>query len=147
MARNQYLSQHSGGAKLRYEMAMDLQQRPPEYGHWRHHTRHETEPVPDGRVVLVSNSPTNGGITKAPAFSPDLLLLDVMMPTMDGPELLQELRKLPQFTQTPVIFMTAKAQPEEVQQFMELGAIDVITKPFDPMTLADQIRAIWQNTR
>ena len=65
MARNQYLSQHSGGAKLRYEMAMDLQQRPPEYGHRRHHTRHETEPVPDGRVVLVSNSPTNGGITVA----------------------------------------------------------------------------------
>ena len=100
-----------------------------------------------GGFMIVQASSGQEALEKAPAFSPDLLLLDVMMPTMDGPELLQELRKLPQFTQTPVIFMTAKAQPEEVQQFMELGAIDVITKPFDPMTLADQIRAIWQNTR
>ena len=100
-----------------------------------------------GGFMIVQASSGQEALEKAPAFSPDLLLLDVMMPTMDGPELLQELRKLPQFTQTPVIFMTAKAQPEEVQQFVELGAIDVITKPFDPMTLADQIRAIWQNTR
>ena len=100
-----------------------------------------------GGFMIVQASSGQEALEKAPAFSPDLLLLDVMMPTMDGPELLQELRKLPQFTQTPVIFMTAKAQPEEVQQFMELGAIDVITKPFDPLTLADQIRAIWQNTR
>jgi two-component system OmpR family response regulator len=100
-----------------------------------------------GGFTIVQASSGQEALEKAPAFSPDLLLLDVMMPTMDGPELLQELRKLPQFSQTPVIFMTAKAQPEEVQQFVELGAIDVITKPFDPLTLADQIRAIWQNTR
>ena len=53
------------GATSRHEMVMDLQQRPPQHGHRRHHTRHETEPVPNGRVVLVSNSPTNGGITEA----------------------------------------------------------------------------------
>lgn len=79
----------------------------------------------------------------AKGFMPDLLLLDVMMPEMNGPELLLELRKLKETAQTPVIFMTAKAQAHEVQQLRDLGALDVITKPFDPITLADNIRAIW----
>ena len=79
----------------------------------------------------------------AVGFMPDLLLLDVMMPEMNGPELLLELRKLKETAQTPVIFMTAKAQAHEVQQLRDLGALDVIIKPFDPITLADNIRAIW----
>jgi DNA-binding response OmpR family regulator len=68
-----------------------------------------------------------------------------MMPGMDGPATLVELRKMPEFADTPVIFMTAKAQAQEVVRFKELGAIDVITKPFDPITLSDQIRKIWDN--
>lgn len=80
------------------------------------------------------------------AFNPDLLLLDVMMPGMDGPSTLAALRQLPAIKDTPVIFMTAKVQPSEIQQYRDLGALDVIAKPFDPMTLANQVRDIWNRT-
>lgn len=75
---------------------------------------------------------------------PDLILLDVMMPGMDGPTTLQELRKKPAFANTPIVFMTAKVQPQEVQSYIDLGAMDVISKPFDPMKLSDQVREIWE---
>lgn len=84
-------------------------------------------------------------LQNAEAFSPQLLLLDVMMPVMDGPTTLQELRKKSTLSNTPVIFMTAKVQPQEVEHFKSLGAIDVIAKPFDPMTLADTIKSIWKS--
>ena len=79
----------------------------------------------------------------AKRFLPDLILLDVMMPGMDGPTALEHLRQEPEFANTPVIFMTAKVMVEEVDRFKELGAIDVIAKPFDAATLADHIREIW----
>ena len=82
-------------------------------------------------------------LERAPAFMPDLILLDVMMPGMDGPETMRALRRLPGFDNTPVVFMTAKVMEKDVQRFKEMGAIDVIGKPFDPMTLADDIRRIW----
>jgi two-component system, OmpR family, response regulator len=85
----------------------------------------------------------NEALTKAVAFGPDLVLLDVMMPGMDGPETFQALRKMPELANTPVVFMTAKVQPQEVQGYLDLGAVGVIAKPFDPMTLADQLREIW----
>ena len=77
-------------------------------------------------------------------FAPDLFLLDVMMPDMDGPATLKELRKISEFEKTPMIFMTARVQPDEVKEYLALGAMDVIAKPFDPMVLADQIRVIWE---
>ena len=76
-------------------------------------------------------------------FIPDLLLLDVMMPEMDGPTTLRELRKIQTLPAIPTIFMTAKIQANEVESYKELGAIDVIAKPFDPMTLADDIKKAW----
>ena len=76
-------------------------------------------------------------------FQPDLILLDVMMPGMDGPGTLAALRALPGFEDIPVAFMTAKVQPSEVEHYKSLGALDVVAKPFDPMKLADQIRLIW----
>ena len=82
-------------------------------------------------------------IASAAAFKPDLLLLDVMMPGMDGPMTLAELRKLPGTAHTPAVFMTAKAQPHEIAKFRELGAVDVVTKPFDPQTLCDHLTTIW----
>lgn len=82
-------------------------------------------------------------IAAAAEFAPDLLLLDVMMPGMDGPMTLGELRKLSGLEDTPAIFMTAKVQPQEVEHFKSLGAVDVIPKPFDPMGLADQVREAW----
>ncbi len=82
-------------------------------------------------------------IAAAAGFAPDLLLLDVMMPGMDGPTTLAELRKLPGLENTPIIFMTAKVQPQEIAHFKSLGAVEVIAKPFDPMGLADQVREAW----
>ena len=76
------------------------------------------------------------------AFSPDLILLDVMMPGMDGPSTLQELRKLPGLATAVVAFLTAKVQPLEVEGFLALGALEVIAKPFDPMALPGQIREL-----
>lgn len=79
----------------------------------------------------------------ATVFAPDLILLDVMMPDMDGPSTLVALRQLPELDQTPVIFMTAKVQTHEVNQYKEMGALDVISKPFNPMTLSTTITSIW----
>ncbi|PRC93841.1 Response regulator receiver domain [Solimicrobium silvestre] len=76
-------------------------------------------------------------------FAPDLMLLDVMMPEMDGPTTLKHLRSIPSLKNTPVIFMTAKVQVSEVAYYKSLGAIGVIAKPFDPMQLAEQIRQLW----
>jgi len=86
-------------------------------------------------------------LSKATAFSPDLVLLDVMMPGMDGPETLQGLRQLPQLANTPIVFMTAKVQPQEVKGYLDLGAVGVIAKPFDPMTLTDELQKIWAATQ
>jgi CheY-like chemotaxis protein len=83
-------------------------------------------------------------VARAPAFAPDLVLLDVMMPGMDGPGTLAALRALPALARTPVVFMTAKVQPAEIANFRSLGALEVIAKPFDPMRLADTIREIWR---
>ena len=76
-------------------------------------------------------------------FAPDFILLDVMMPGMDGPQTLERLRELIDIVEVPVVFMTAKVQPGEVAQYRNLGARDVIIKPFDPMQLAAQVRQIW----
>ncbi|MBL4782414.1 MAG: response regulator [Porticoccaceae bacterium] len=76
------------------------------------------------------------------AFSPDLILLDVMMPLMDGPSTLKLLRDLPGQATTAVVFLTAKVQPNEVEAYLALGALAVIAKPFDPMALPKQIREL-----
>lgn len=76
-------------------------------------------------------------------FKPQLIVLDVMMPGMDGPTTLKAIREHPAFVDTPAIFMTAKVQPEEVNGYLSQGAVAVIPKPFDPMALSDKIRDIW----
>jgi len=95
----------------------------------------------DEGFELVSCSSGREAIAKAHSTTPDLVLIDVMMPGMDGPTTLLALRELPYMAATPVIFMTAKVQSQEVEQYKSLGAIGVISKPFDAMTLADQIRS------
>lgn len=82
-------------------------------------------------------------IEKFTAFKPQLILLDVMMPGMDGPTTLAALRALPAYSATPVVFMTAKVQLSEIEAYKDLGAVDVIPKPFDPMTLSAQVSEIW----
>jgi len=84
------------------------------------------------------------GVQAAAAFDPDLILLDVMMPGMDGPSTLRALRTLPQTIATPVVFMTAKVQSQEVAEYRAMGVLDVIAKPFDPMTLSETLLAIWE---
>jgi two-component system OmpR family response regulator len=79
----------------------------------------------------------------APLFVPDLILLDVMMPGMDGITTFTVLRQKEATRRFPVIFMTAKVQTHELEQYKQLGALGVIAKPFDPMTLAQQIRELW----
>ena len=95
-----------------------------------------------GLEVLVCGSGTEA-IHQAPEFGPDLILLDVMMPGMDGPDTLVALHHLPEIKDTPAIFLTAKALPSEIERYKDLGALDIIAKPFDPMTLADQVKEIW----
>jgi two-component system, OmpR family, response regulator len=99
------------------------------------------ENVAGFKVHVCSSGET--AVREAAAFAPDLVLLDVMMPGMDGPSTLAALRAQPPLVGTPVVFMTAKVQPSEVAHFRSLGALDVIAKPFDPMNLGTQLRAIW----
>jgi two-component system OmpR family response regulator len=98
-----------------------------------------------GFAVIACNSGKQA-LEAAPVANADLILLDVMMPEMDGPATLKALRKVPQTAQTPAIFMTAKVQTSEILHYKSLGAIDVIAKPFDPMTLSAQINEIWQRS-
>ncbi|WP_127560392.1 response regulator [Saccharospirillum alexandrii] len=79
--------------------------------------------------------------------TPDLILLDVMMPGLDGPETLRRIRTLPGMSEVPAVFMTARAQPGEISEYEALGAIGVIPKPFDPLTLADQVRQLWDQAQ
>lgn len=76
-------------------------------------------------------------------FQPDLLLLDVMMPGMDGPQTLDAIREMDSYKSIPAIFMTAKVLPDEITALMELGALGVISKPFDPVLLGGEIQSIW----
>lgn len=83
-------------------------------------------------------------IDKAAAFNPDLVLLDVMMPEMDGPEVLRKLKALPEMEQVTYVFMTAKVQSNEVDHLLSLGAVAVIPKPFDPIELPSKLAQIWE---
>ena len=79
------------------------------------------------------------GIVKAQEQRPDAILLDVMMPGMDGPTTFRELRKNPATSTIPVLFLTAKVQATDRRRFADLGIHAVLVKPFDPMTLSTQI--------
>lgn len=83
------------------------------------------------------------GIEVARAEAPDLILMDIMMPELDGLGALAELRKDPALAGIPVIFMTAKVQASEIEHYLSEGAIGVIKKPFDPMLLATEVRRLF----
>ena len=92
-----------------------------------------------GGFTVLSCDGGASALAAAPGFGPDLILLDVMMPDMDGPTTLTALRGLAATAATPVVFMTARVQPHEIEGYLELGAIGVIHKPFDPMTLSARL--------
>jgi len=97
-----------------------------------------------GGFTVHTCSSGHEAVAAAPAFLPDLVLLDVMMPGMDGPDTLHALRAIPEVGNVPAIFMTARVQTHEVSNYKEMGAVDVIAKPFDPMTLSIVIMSIWE---
>jgi len=83
-------------------------------------------------------------LLSAPAFAPDLILLDMMMPGMDGPATMDALRALPGTASTPMVFFTANTQSHIRQDLLRRGALGVIIKPIEPNALVEQIRAHWQ---
>lgn len=89
---------------------------------------------------LTSCASGQEALERAPGTPWDAILLDVMMPGMDGPTTLRGLRALPGLADTPVLFMTAKVQASELAQYLAMGACGVISKPFDALTLGDEIR-------
>lgn len=82
-------------------------------------------------------------IEKAPVFKPDIILLDVMMPQMDGPAVLKALREIPEVQSVPIVFLTARSQVREVERLKKMDVVDIILKPFDPMTIAKRIKSLW----
>jgi CheY-like chemotaxis protein len=80
-------------------------------------------------------------------FKPQLVLLDVMMPELSGPQTLIKLRALPVMQGVPIVFLTAKAMQDEVEALLECGATGIIVKPFDPVTLPQNIRIYWEHGR
>ena len=82
-------------------------------------------------------------IDKIKAFAPDLVMLDWMMPGMDGPTLFRKMKTLPETASLPVVFITAKATQRDMDELVALGAAATISKPFSPKDLPDQLRSIW----
>lgn len=76
-------------------------------------------------------------------FKPDMILLDVVMPDMSGPKLLETFKKQPGISNIPVVFLTSKILPEQLALYEELGAVGVIRKPFNPMKLSEQVKQVW----
>lgn len=86
-------------------------------------------------------------LEKVEDFRPQLVLLDVMMPEMSGPQTLGKLRELPTIRGVPIVFMTAKAMQSEVEELLVYGATGIIVKPFDPVALPDNLRIYWEHGR
>ena len=80
----------------------------------------------------------------APHFAPQIILLDVVMPGMDGVETFKRLRQLPEMEETPIVFVSAKVQAHDIHAYQALGAAGVIPKPFDPLMLGDHACRIWK---
>ena len=93
-------------------------------------------------TVEIVGDPT-AAIDAMTAFGPDLVLLDWMMPGMDGPTVFRAMKQRPETSALPVVFITAKASQSELDEVVALGAVGAISKPFSPKDLPDQLRAIW----
>ena len=97
-----------------------------------------------GKMDVVDASGGPEGVRMAASERPDAILLDVMMPGLDGPATLSALRSNPVTAEIPVVFLTAKAMASEVERLKGLGARDVLIKPFDPMSLPAELKACLQ---
>lgn len=113
---------------------------------------------PDIRIVLEFALRRVGGLevaicasgiealARAQDFAPDLMLLDAVMPGLDGPATLRKLRAIPALAHVPTLFLTAKADSDEMENYAEMGADGILAKPFDAMKLADVVRGVWERT-
>ncbi len=99
-----------------------------------------------GLNVVQFNDPTKA-LENIQQYKPTFLLFDVMMPALTGPQLFQEIRKLPGYEEIRVIFMTAKAQALQTDELQTDGVMGVVPKPFDPMELPDQVRQVWNDSQ
>ena len=98
------------------------------------------ETVAGWEVAMASSGAQ--GLARAAEYRPDAILLDVMMPGMDGPSTFRELRKNPITARIPVLLLTAKVQSNDQRHFADLGVAAILFKPFDPMTLSAQIAEV-----
>jgi CheY-like chemotaxis protein len=94
-----------------------------------------------GGLQVIAASSGEQGLELAAAEQPDAILLDAMMPGIDGPATLERLKADPNTAGIPVVFLTGSVQEAERDRFMGLGALGLLPKPFDPMKLADELRA------
>ncbi len=101
--------------------------------------------VPRGASPIPPDGPD--ALAEVDAFAPDLILLDVMMPTLSGPDTMRALREKPALRDTPIVLMSARALPDEIEALLEHGATGVIVKPFDPMTLPEHLKIYWDYAR
>jgi CheY-like chemotaxis protein len=97
-----------------------------------------------GKMEVAEAATGVEGVRRAESEAPDVILLDVMMPGLDGPSTLSALRSSPRTASIPVVFLTAKAMPAEVERLRGLGAVGVLIKPFDPMALPAQLTALLE---
>ena len=99
-----------------------------------------------GGLEVIEAENGQDGVNKAAAEQPDVILLDMMMPIMDGPSTLEALRSNDRTRNIPVIFLTAKAMTSDIERLKRMGARGILTKPFDPTVLATQMKAILDTT-
>jgi len=96
-----------------------------------------------GKMTVEVVSDPLVAIERMIAFKPELVMLDWMMPGMDGPTLFRKMREVPETSALPVVFITAKASQRELDELRAMGAAGTISKPFSPKDLPEQLRAIW----
>ncbi len=94
------------------------------------------------RVEIIGDS--TAAIDAMLAFRPDMILLDWMMPVIDGPTLFRAIQQRPELSSVPVVFITAKASQRELDELRKMGAAGVLSKPFSPKDLPEQLRTIWR---
>lgn len=97
-----------------------------------------------GKFALLSCASGSEAVGKAVEFAPDMILLDVMMPGMDGPATLESLKKKMNLTEIAIVFMTAKVQTDQIEHYKSIGACNVVLKPFDAMSLSEQLEKYWK---
>ncbi len=99
-----------------------------------------------GYEVAICNSGAEL-LDRLPVFDPDLVVIDVLMPDMEGLEVLERIRDVPGYQAVPVVFLTGVAKESEIESLRRSGAAAIINKPFDPMTLAERIDSVWKTAR